>query len=280
LGLKSSSRKDRRRKIKAFAPPSPTRSVTLSRANDDVAVASSSIALFGVVDPMEYIRRNPNHLAVIAVGYGPGLAPDILAAAVRRRRQRLLLGTLVFGFAAMGGSLYFQGSQQCVFGTAATGEFLGGFWSSSGQPTVQEHSFFSGSDSDDTPAESVAMNKAASIILPRINVLQKTLPSRSRVDSSSLQLQSGISKLDMGESASHLRKNVDTLISRSLTSRDESSSATVIRDDVFLSSFAFQRKKIVRFARVASHMVSRVIVKMILEPMTFIWRALRKGAPL
>jgi hypothetical protein len=273
LGLKSSSRKDRRRKIKAIASPSSSRPVTPSKANEDVSLSSSSIALWSVRDPMEFVRLNPNHLAVIAVGYGPGLAPEILAAAMRRRRRSLLFGTVVLGVAAMGGSLYFQGSQQNFFGTAVTGGFLGGFWSSSAQSPDHGNSSFTGNDSDESPAETVAMNKVASIILPRINVLQKDLPassalSKSRVDSKSLQLSMTLAKANVGQGVIKAQESGSTPTSQSLTTPDEQP----------WSAFASHRTKLVKFARVASHVVSRLFVKMILDPMTFLWRVLKREA--
>jgi TBC1 domain family member 20 len=291
LGHKTASRKDRRRKKKAVtASSSPGRPLSTSNPSDDVSI-SSSIAMSNEVDPMEFVRSNPNHLAVIAVGYGPGLLPELAAAAKRRQRRRLFLGSVVIGFAAMGGSLYFRNAEQNLFGASSTREFVGNFLSSSlPAAPILNNSYFSGSDTCDEPgpsgrngssAESAAMNKAASVILPRINVLQE-LPSSSsmskaKATSSYPQLPNSPTTpiIESNKAERHARqsksKDVLPLISTDVLPTSEGHNTAV-------SALVLQTEKLVRVARLASRIISRLLVKLILRPLNFVWKTLKKEA--
>ncbi len=114
-GSKSSSRKQRRRKQKTATvaapgspgclPPLPSpepQSAATASAITDTAASAAHLA-----DPMKHVLANPYNLAVIAVGYGPGLGPELrlaaaAAAATNRRRRKRLIGAVVIGILVVG----------------------------------------------------------------------------------------------------------------------------------------------------------------------------------
>jgi hypothetical protein len=197
MGLKGSSRKDRRR-----------RKQTATTANGTTTNHTSLVSL----DPMEYIRNNPNQLAVIAVGYGLGTGPELRAAARRRRRRRIVTGAAVIvGILAMGGSLYYQQLQQQGSLTSSSPRnlwlgrisqtphyplslsSLGGNANSSLDDKVCSASTGSRGD-DSTARNAAAINKAAFVILPRITVLQEgtSLPPSATSNQKALQSRANL----------------------------------------------------------------------------------------
>ncbi|KAG7339112.1 Rab-GTPase-TBC domain containing protein [Nitzschia inconspicua] len=283
LGLKSSSRKDRRRKKKAInGSQSPNRHLPSTNGSDDVSVSSNNV-VSSEVDPMKFIRLNPNHLAVIAVGYGPGLLPELIAAAKKRHRRRILVGSVVLGFAAMGGSFYFQASEQTLFGASTTRDFFGSFLSSSTSPASSHSDFInSGSDSchgpnlsdrNETNSKSAAMNKAASVILPRINVLQELPSSSVRTVVRNPQLPKPPKQQILESQAASNIGQKHTKIAISIDSAPLPESKRGENGLAF--SFSDQKEKLIRFTRSALRILSRLVFKMVLNPFSFIWRVLR-----
>jgi hypothetical protein len=262
LGRKGSSRKHRRRKPKAAnLPPSST---------DE----GPNHAMPVLVDPMSYIRSHPDKLAVIAVGYGRGVDK---VAATRRQRRRLLAGAVVVvGIIAMGGSLYYQHGMT-MGGPSSRNRLLGGlvpprdissvFYGMT-EDNVCSVSTMATPSTDSTARRNAAMNKAASVILPRINVLQDgiSLPSDQKRLPPSPKATLNPPK---ARAALPVGKDGTSTPTRGETARDvNAQSATVVagagRSHDMVSYH--HRRRMALLAQRAKRLISRLLIKMFVQP--------------
>ena len=124
LGLKPTSRKDRRRRKQKNSSPTKRKTNQLdtsfdsSIASADTTNGATNADKNKAVDPMEYVRSNPEDRAVAAIGYGPGMEAKLRERRLlrerrrRRKRQRALLigcGVVVIGALVLYGSHKFVG---------------------------------------------------------------------------------------------------------------------------------------------------------------------------
>jgi hypothetical protein len=268
LGIKTSSRKNRRRKCKGN---NGTAASKVLFSSDDTAVTSTSEDFD---DPMEFVRFNSTNLAVIAAGYGPGIWPELVAASRRRFRRRLFVGTVVVGFLAMGGSMYFQSE---TFGANATRKMFARLDKFSVNDDVCEAPFtLPRLGSKPTNEEADAINKAASVILPRINVLQQGLPSPLPLNNSK-PLSPNTSR--SVERAEEMPRQQQTNESKNDVSSPVGREVVAAHTDVgHTSAIAQQKQRLVAFTYVAKRLMTRIFVEFILQPFKFIWRTLTKEA--
>jgi hypothetical protein len=146
-----------------------------------------------VVDPMEYVRCNPEDRVVAAIGYGPGLEGkkrqrQLLKQQRRRRRRRRTVmvagcGVVFIGVLAMGGNAFYYNNDNSTSSSSSLFSITtkGWLFSSTSLLLPSLSLFSSSSSSSETTIRTAAvidddhqkdydatMRKAAGIILPRL----------------------------------------------------------------------------------------------------------------
>ncbi|KAL3938551.1 MAG: hypothetical protein SGARI_001697 [Bacillariaceae sp.] len=277
LGIKTSSRKNRRRKNKQLAGNIPMKVLCASDADDN---AEATLTKASAMDPMEFVLVNSANLAVIAAGYGSGIGPEIRAARRKRLRRRLLVGTVFVGFLAMGGHMYFQNdTHDGMFGAKATRKMLGGFDSYLVDNTACDtRSSLQRLGPKPSNAEADAMNKAANVILPRINILQKDLPappSPSRKADTVVKAPSSRNAPRATPVAKEMPRKLQDILSTHAQKGDVVSNKTSAGSSWIIAEY---RQRFVMLTHIVKRVFTRVFVEFILQPIKFIWKALKKEA--
>jgi hypothetical protein len=270
------SRKDRRRHQQAA-----------TTANGTTSNHTSLLSL----DPMEYVHENPNQLAVIGVGYGLGTGPVLRAAKRCRQHRRIVTGAaVVVSIVAMGCSLYYQQQQQGLLTSSSSRNLLlGRFTKTSYYPSLLsslggdannslDDKVCSAStvSSDDSMAwNAAAINKAASVILPRINVLQKgtSLPPSATFNQKTLQSKA---KLHTPKSNVVFPDTYSTMMlphSNSFDNKTKATTAAIVNNAGGLPSNIMSNRAsiIIAYTQKMKRLILNLFIKFFVQP----WKWLR-----
>eukprot|EP00535_Pseudo-nitzschia_heimii_P013529 CAMPEP_0197198752 /NCGR_PEP_ID=MMETSP1423-20130617/33532_1 /TAXON_ID=476441 /ORGANISM="Pseudo-nitzschia heimii, Strain UNC1101" /LENGTH=1067 /DNA_ID=CAMNT_0042652589 /DNA_START=190 /DNA_END=3390 /DNA_ORIENTATION=+ len=191
LGLKPTSRKDRRRrKQKNSSPVKSNRKQAEMGLDSSITIRDKTKAVEKAdedktVDPMDYVRSNPEDLVVAAIGYGPGLEAKIRERKLlreRRRRRKRQRAVLIGCSVVVIGALVMYGGPKMIGKTITpdSPEDLD-------DPAPHVRQLRADPKSDDNmrgtkSEESTSIRKAANVGLPRPNTTTRA-PQREQFSS-------------------------------------------------------------------------------------------------